>query len=75
MILYELVIEDMTTVGRMGSSSTVRERKMFLDPNDARKYAEKDYEQPIKWTAVRKGTWSSGDLMWVMYYIRRTKVE
>ena len=75
MILYELVIEDMTTVGRMGSSSTVRERKMFLDPNDAREYAEKDYEASIKWTPVKKGTWCSGDLMWVMYYIRSIIVE
>jgi hypothetical protein len=75
MILYELVIEDMTTVGRMGSSSTVRERKMFLDPNAAREYAEKDYENSIKWTAIRKGTWTSGDLMWVMYYIRSMTVE
>ncbi len=75
MMLYELVIEDMTTVGRMGSSSTVRERKMFLDPNDAREYAEKDYEAKIKWTPVSKGTWTSGDLMWVIYYIRVRVVE
>ena len=75
MKLYELIIEDMTTVGRMGSSSTVRERKMFLDPNDAREYAEADYEQSIKWHATAKGSWSSGDLMWVMYNIRVRIVE
>ncbi len=75
MILYELVIEDMTTVGRMGSSSTVRERKMFLDPNDAREYAEADYEDSIKWHATAKGSWCSGDLMWVMYNIQVRIVE
>ena len=75
MKLYELIIEDMTTVGRMGSSSTVRERKMFLDPNDARTYAETDYENSIKWHASAKGCWSSGDLMWVMYRIEQRIVE
>ena len=75
MKLYELIIEDMTTVGRMGSSSTVKERKMFLDPNVAREYAEADYNESIKWHATGKGSWSSGDLMWVMYNIQLRIVE
>ena len=75
MKLYELTIEDMTTLGHMGSSPTVKERKMFLDPNDARAYAEADYEKDIKWTALRKGAWTSGDLSYVMYSIRARSVE
>ncbi len=74
MILYELTIEDMTTLGHMGSSPTVKERKMFLDPNKAREYAEADYEKAIKWTALKKGAWSSGDLSYVMYTIRQREI-
>jgi len=48
---------------------------MFLDPNDARAYAEADYEKDIKWTALRKGAWTSGDLSYVMYSIRARSVE
>ena len=75
MTLYELTIEDMTTLGHMGSSPTVKERKMFLDPNDARAYAEADYEKDIKWTALRKGSWTSGDLRYVMYSIHAREVN
>lgn len=75
MVLYELVVEDMSLNGHMGSGSTVRERKMFIDPNDARDYAEKDYENDIKWTKVRNSTWSSGNLVWVMYYIQATQFK
>jgi len=75
MILYELTIEDMTTLGHMGSSPTVKERKMFLYPEGARTYAEADYEKDIKWTALRPGAWTSGDLMHVMYSIRARIVE
>ena len=75
MKLYELTIEDMTTLGHMGSSPTVKERKMFLDPNDARAYAEADYEKDIKWTALRKGAWTSGDLSYVMYSIHAKEVN
>lgn len=75
MKLYELTIEDMTTLGAMGTSPTVKERKMFLDPNDAREYAETDYEKDIKWTPLREGCWTSGDLSYVMYSIRQRLVE
>ena len=75
MILYELTIEDMTTLGHMGSSPTVKERKMFLEPNDACAYAEADYEKDIKWTTTGRGNWTSGDLSYVMYTIRARDVE
>jgi len=75
MKLYELIIEDMTTLGAMGTSPTVTERKMFLDPNDARAYAEADYEKDIKWTATGRGNWTSGDLSYVMYTIHVRMVE
>lgn len=75
MIIYELIIEDLTTLGRMGSSSTVKERKLFLNPNDARAYAEENYEKDIKWTALGKGSWTSGDLSYVMYTIQARTVE
>jgi hypothetical protein len=75
MIIYELIIEDMTTLGAMGTSPTVKERKLFLNPNDARTYAEADYEKNIKWTALRKGSWTSGDLSYVMYVIHARTVE
>lgn len=75
MIIYELIIEDLTTLGRMGSSSTVKERKMFLKPNVAREYAEADYEKDINWTALGKGSWTSGDLSYVMYTIQARTVE
>lgn len=75
MKLYELLIEDLTTLGHMGSSSTLKERKMFLDANDARAYAEADYEKDIKWTALGKGSWTSGDLSYVMYTIQSREVN
>ena len=75
MKLYELLVEDMTTLGAMGTSPTTKERKMFLDPNDARAYAEADYGKDIKWTATSRGNWTSGDLSYVMYYIHVRDVE
>ena len=71
MTLYELIIEDMTTLGAMGTSPTVTERKLFLDPQGAREYAEADYKDDIKWAATSQGSWTSGDLRYVMYSIKR----
>ena len=75
MVLYELIVEDMSLNGHMGSGSTVRERKMFVDPNLARAYAENDFEKSIKWTKIRNSTWSSGNLMWVTYLIQATQFK
>ena len=75
MTLYELIIEDMTTLGAMGTSPTVTKRKMFLEPQGAREYAEADYEGDIKWSATGFGSWTSGDLSYVMYSIIRREAE
>ena len=75
MTLYELIIEDMTTLGAMGTSPTVTERKLFLEPQGAREYAEADYKDDIKWAATSQGSWTSGDLRYVMYSIKRVEAE
>jgi hypothetical protein len=70
MEVYELTIEDMSTLGAMGSSPTVTETKLFANLENAQAYAEKDYGKPITWEHYTKRGWTSGDLMYVMYYIR-----
>ncbi len=75
MKVYELLIEDLTTLGHMGSSSTVKERRMFIEPNQCKIYAEINYGKDIKWTKLSSGSWTSGDLRHVMYSIRARTVE
>ena len=75
MMIYELIIEDMTTLGAMGSSPTVKERKLFQDQHDAKAYAVADYGDKIKWTGYNGDNWTSGDLSYVMYTIHGKTVE
>jgi hypothetical protein len=42
---------------------------------NAKKFAEKDYGKKIKWEKCAKNTWTSGDLLHVMYYIKKVTVD
>lgn len=74
-LIYELVVEDLTTLGHMGSSSTVKQRKLFKDPQKAKAYAEELYGEAIKWTGYHGDSWTSGDLRYVMYNVYGKTVE
>ena len=73
MEIYELVIEDLTTLGRMGSEPRVKETKLFEKANDAKAYAEADYGKSIKWKGYSDRI-TSPDLSYVMYIIWRREV-
>lgn len=73
MIIYELVIEDMTTLGAMGSSPTVKSCMPYSTLEKAQDVAVRDYGDKITWTKQRTH-WSSGDLRYVMYTIYETEV-
>ena len=72
-VVYEMVREDMTTLGAMGTSPTVDMRKLFTSMESAKAFAEEDYGDKIQWTLVGDTYASSGDLRYVMYciYIRK----
>lgn len=79
MIVYELVIEDMTTLGAMGTSPTVESRKLYASVNLAQLNAKMHYGNEIEWERVsrspERGTyWTSGDLRYVMYTINEIHV-
>lgn len=74
MTVYQLLIEDMTTLGAMGSSPTVTSRKLYSSLGTAQTHARIDYQKDITWTKLSSGSWSSGDLMYVMYTIRAIEV-
>lgn len=75
MFIYIVEVEDMSTLGMMGSSPTTVEREPFSTLANAKKYAEKNYGKKITWEKCAKNTWSSGDLLHVMYYIRKVAVD
>jgi hypothetical protein len=75
MFIYQLTVEDMSTLGAMGSSPTTTEVKPFSTLAKAKAYAEKDYGKKITWEKYTKNSWTSGDLRYVMYYIRKITVE
>lgn len=70
--VYKLVSEDLSGLGSsMGTEHTsVNWERFFIDANDAKEYAQKDYRSEIKWKRHGKGGWISGDLRFVMYTIR-----
>ena len=74
-LIYELVVEDLTTLGHMGASSTTKERKLFKDHRKAKEYAVELYGEEIKWTSYHGDSWTSGDLRYVMYNIYGKTVE
>ena len=75
MHIYIVTVEDMSMLGMMGSSPTTVEREPFSTLANAKKFAEKDYGKKIKWEKCAKNTWTSGDLLYVMYYIRKVTVD
>jgi len=75
MNIYELSVEDLTSLGHMGSSSTLVETRLYDSLEKAQAYAEADYGKEIKWSNYTKNSWTSGDLMFVEYIIRIKTVE
>lgn len=75
MKVYELEIEDLSTLGAMGSSSTVVYTKLFSTLKKAKKHAQKQRNKKITWKKYKKNHWTSGDLTYVAYNIRRVEVE
>ncbi len=74
MIVYELTIEDMTTLGHMGSRPTTIFCNLYSSLGVAQAHAKIHYQKDIKWTKRPSGTWSSGDLRHVMYSIRLIEI-
>jgi len=85
MQIYRLTIEDMTTLGAMGTSPTVKSRNLYSTPEKACAAAEEDYGKDIHWHIERSASrklksngfsrLSSGDLRYVMYTVSAAEVE
>ncbi len=71
--LFALESENLTGLGGpMGSERTwTNWRKFFKTVSSAKAFAEKDYGKAIQWDKSN----CSGDLRYVMYHIKRVKVE
>jgi nitrous oxide reductase accessory protein NosL len=54
MFIYQLTVEDMSTLGAMGSSPTTTEVKPFSTLAKAKAYAEKDYGKKITWESIQR---------------------
>lgn len=66
--MFELESENLTSLGRMGDTTTTNWRRFYKTVAAARKAAEKDFGGRIVWS--RDGRrWCSGDLGHVMYTI------
>lgn len=72
--VYELVIEDMTTLGPMGSRPTVKSAVPYSTLEKAQDVAVRNYGDKITWSKQRTH-WSSGDLRYVMYSIYEIEVS
>lgn len=74
--LYELISENLTCVGGpMGSERTWQNfRKIFSSLEEAKKHAEKDYENSLDWIKTKEG-YRTQDLGHVMYEINILKAE
>lgn len=73
--IYKLTSENLTNLGGpMGSEYTFSNwEKYFTSIESAKKYAEKDYGDKIKWKGGKRKP-SSGDLRYVMYEIEKLNV-
>lgn len=68
--VVHLHVEDLTTLGAMGSSSRPMFSSLFTDRAAAKAAAEAHYKAPIDWKpSSGEGTETSGDLLHVMYTI------
>jgi len=74
MTVYQLLIENMTTLGHMGSSPTTISRNLYSSLGTAQAHAKLNYQKDIIWTKLGAMSWSSGDLIHVMYTIRAIEV-
>ena len=74
MMVYRLLVEDMTTLGAMGSSPTTISRDLYSTSEKARAAAAEHYDNEIAWTRIRTNYWSSGDLRYVMYSVTGIEV-
>ncbi|MCK9267223.1 MAG: hypothetical protein M0P14_00715 [Alkaliphilus sp.] len=74
--MYTMFSEDLTNVGgpMHSAGSTLRWVKNFESLESAKKFAEKEYGNKIKWVK-NHGEWYSGDLGWVDYLIHPIKFE
>ena len=77
--IYQLESENLTSLGRMGDTSTTNWIKLFSTLEYATAHAEADYKkyfwaEEIKWTKDRSGGCGSQDLNWVMYNIRLVRL-
>lgn len=82
--MYQLKSKDLSGLGgQVGSESTrINFRKYFTTEEAAKDYAEKDYSKnkgPINgsltWHTFGSGGITTGDLGFVMYVIKKIKVE
>lgn len=75
--MYKLVSENLSNLGGpMGTEYTFDNwEKYFTDVYDAAQYAEKDYGDKIDWIKESNGYIRSPDLGYVMYRIKKIKVE
>lgn len=71
--VYKVRSDDLAQLGAMGSSPGVNWTRLAKDLKTAKKLAEDDYLNKIKWS--KQGNyWTSGDLRYVMYTIHKEKV-
>ena len=72
--VYKVLSEDLRTLGHMGSSPGFNWEKLAKDLKTAKKLAEDDYGEKIKWSK-EDNYYSSGDLRFVMYTVWKEKVH
>ncbi len=80
MAIYILSSENLTQLGGpMGTERTsINWTKYCKTVEQAKKIAEKDYNKsrgPIEWIKEGKDGWRTQDLGYVMYHIKKIKVE
>ena len=71
--VYKVRSDDLTQLGAMGSSPGINWTRLAKDLKTAKKLAEDDYLNKIKWSK-QSDYWTSGDLRYVMYTIHKEKV-
>jgi hypothetical protein len=85
--VYEAISEDLTNLGGPMGTESVSDnwRKLFDSVEKAKEYCEKDYAKitkgahptrvsKIKWSKRKEG-FQTQDLLFVMYYITKKKVD
>ncbi len=74
--IYALTSENLTSP--YGGGPTINYTNYFMSVDAAKTFAEADYflsgRRPIEWTEAN-GKWCSGDLRFVMFWIKQIKIE